>query len=195
MFDHSSKSITHHLLVGQAALYKIACQSISNDVLLLQCLCCCCALKQSYHEACLQAVCCELPRQAVVTLPAPAQHWSFLRYTVLLMLCIWLAFACCAMCRRMPSRHDSMIEGPVRPMQRNSSQEFTSFRPGGGAQGAPSLSLRPGGAATGAMLPRSSAAQQPRWAFACPCNPQLSVLHFGTLISPLSLRLLLACMF
>ncbi|KAL0043356.1 hypothetical protein WJX79_002542 [Trebouxia sp. C0005] len=61
--------------------------------------------------------------------------------------------------RRMPSRHDSMIEGPVRPMQRNSSQEFTSFRPGGGAQGAPSLSLRPGGAATGAMLPRSSAAQ------------------------------------
>ncbi|DBA73185.1 TPA: hypothetical protein ACH3X1_011264 [Trebouxia sp. C0004] len=63
--------------------------------------------------------------------------------------------------RRMPSRHDSMIEGPVRPMQRNSSQEFTSFRPGGGAQGAPSLSLRPGGAATGAMLPRSSAAQQP----------------------------------
>ena len=44
-----------------------------------------------------------------------------------------------------------MIDSPVRPMQRNSSQEFTSFRPGGGA--APSL--RPGGAASGAMQPRS----------------------------------------
>ena len=50
-----------------------------------------------------------------------------------------------------------MIDSPVRPMQRNSSQDHLtqSFRPGGGAQAAPSLSLRPGGAASGAMLPRS----------------------------------------
>ena len=61
----------------------------------------------------------------------------------------------------MPSRHDSMMDGPVRPMQRNSSQEFTNLRPGGGAQAPPSLSLRPGGA-SGAMLPRSSSIPQPK---------------------------------
>ncbi|KAL3135011.1 hypothetical protein ABBQ32_007959 [Trebouxia sp. C0010 RCD-2024] len=65
--------------------------------------------------------------------------------------------------RRMPSRHDSMIDSPVRPMQRNSSQDHLtqSFRPGGGAQAAPSLSLRPGGAASGAMLPRSGSIPNP----------------------------------
>ncbi|KAL3146721.1 hypothetical protein ABBQ38_014708 [Trebouxia sp. C0009 RCD-2024] len=65
--------------------------------------------------------------------------------------------------RRMPSRHDSMIDSPVRPMQRNSSQDHLtqSFRPGGGAQAAPSLSLRPGGAASGAMLPRSGSNPNP----------------------------------
>ena len=58
-------------------------------------------------------------------------------------------------CRMMPSRHDSMTDSLVRPMQRDSRQDhlIQSFRPG--AQGAPSLSLRPGGAAIGALLRRS----------------------------------------